>query len=246
MILSLVLFSCKSTQIVTEGKVNNKLSSKTIVQNHYANTLDFKTLRGRMKIDYDDGINAQSFSVSLRMEKDNAIWISAPLGLVKAYITPQRVTFYNKLQNEYFDGDFSYLSNLLGTEVDFEKVQNVLLGQAIFNLQEQRYSVAVREDNYQLKPKSSQALFKTLFEIEPKNFKMASQQISQPEKDRILDIMYLNYQEIEGNVLPNKIFIEAKAEENTNKIDVSYRNIEFNKPLNFPYKIPKGYKEIVL
>jgi len=83
MILSLVLFSCKSTQIVTEGKVNNKLSSKTIVQNHYANTLDFKTLRGRMKIDYDDGINAQSFSVSLRMEKDNAIWISAPLGLLQ-------------------------------------------------------------------------------------------------------------------------------------------------------------------
>jgi len=154
--------------------------------------------------------------------------------------------YYNKLQNEYFDGDFSYLSNLLGTEVDFEKVQNVLLGQAIFNLQEKRYAVAVREDNYQLKPKSSQALFKTLFEIEPKNFKMAAQQISQPEKDRILDIMYLNYQEIEGNVLPNKIFIKAKAEENTNKIDVSYRNIEFNKPLNFPYKIPKGYKEIVL
>jgi len=244
----IILFfsACKSTQVIAEGTTNTKLSAKGVVKNHYVNSLDFKTLRGRMKIDYADKVDSQSFSVSLRMEKDKAIWISAPLGLVKAYITPERVSFYNKLQNEYFDGDFSYLSKLLGTEVDFDKVQNLLVGQAIFDLQQERYVLGIHQNNYELKPKKAGVLFKTLFQIEPKNFKIALQQISQPEKDRILNITYVNYQEIGGKVFPNKILIAAKAKDDTNTIDVSYRGIEFNKPLSFPYKIPKGFTEIVL
>ena len=32
---------------------------------------------------------------------------------------------YNKLDNTYFDGDYGYLSDMLGTELDFKKLQNL-------------------------------------------------------------------------------------------------------------------------
>lgn len=245
-ILILLVLSCKSNKILTDGKIDENLSAKTIIRNHYNNQLNFKTLSGKMKIDYADGESSQGVTVSLRMEKDKAIWMSAPLGMVKAYITRDRVTFYNKLQNEYFDGDFSYLSNILGTELDFEKVQNVLLGQALFNLRDEKYNATVSDNSYQLKPKKSMDLFKTFFQIEPKSFKMATQQLSQPLKKRILEIRYKNYQEINNRVLPNEISIKAIDTDNQSIIDITYKNIEFNKPLNFPYKIPKGFKQIVL
>lgn len=245
-ILILLVVSCKSNKVLTGDDVNENLSAKTIIKTHYQNEINFKTLSGKMKIDYSDGDNNQRVSVSLRMEKNKSIWISAPLGLVKAYITPERVTFYNKLQNEYFDGDFSYLSNLLGTQLDFQKVQNLLLGQALLDLKEDKYDLEVADKNYQLKPKKAAELFKILFQIEPKNFKIATQQLSQPLKNRLLEIDYQNYQKISQYILPNSIFITAIDKDVKNTIAIEYRNIEFNNPMNFPYKIPKGYKEIVL
>lgn len=238
--------SCKSKKILTDNTVNTKITAKTVIKNHYDNTLDFKTIRGRMKINYSDGSSSNGVSVSLRMEKDKTIWISAPLGIVKAYITPTRVSFYNKLQNEYFDGDFSYLSDILGTDLDFEKVQNVLLGQALFDLKKGKYTADISEDFYELKPKKSLELFKTLFRIEPKHFKITSQQLVQAEKKRLLDIEYKSYQEIDTKILPNEIFITAIDGDNENTIEIDYKGIEFNKPLRFPYKIPKGFKKIIL
>lgn len=245
-ILLVFVISCKSNKVLTDGTINENLSTKAIIKTHYQNEINFKTLSGKMKIDYSNGEDSQGVAVSLRMEKDKAIWISAPFSVVKAYITPDRVTFYNKLENNYFDGDFSYLSNLLGTELDFQKVQNLLLGQALLNLNEDKYDLEIADKNYQLKPRKAAALFKILFQIEPKNFKIATQQLSQPLKKRLLEIDYQNYQKINQYILPNSIFITAIDKDVKNTIAIEYRNIEFNSLLKFPYKIPKGYKEIVL
>lgn len=246
MVICLFAVSCKSKKVLADGSIDGNVSAKSVIKAHYQNQIDFKTLRGKMKIDYTDGEAKQGVTVSFRIKKDDAIWMSAPFGMVKAYITPQRVSFYNKLENEFFDGDFSYLSNLLGTELDFEKVQNLLLGQAIFDLRESKYDLEVGQGTYRLTPKKSLALFRTLFELEPKNYKMDTQELSQPLKNRWLRINYTGYQKIEDWVVPNTVLITAMEEETKNTIDIEYRNLEFDQQISFPYKIPKGYKEIVL
>jgi hypothetical protein len=180
------------------------------------------------------------------MEKDKAIWLSAPLGVVKAMITPDRVTFYNKLENSYFDGSFEYLSRLLGTELDYKKVQNLLLGEALFDLRDDRYEVSVNTSSYELKPEKSIELFKTLFMIYPGSYKLASQQISQPLQKRLLEIRYKDYQEKNNKIVPNSVGILAIDNNQRNVIDIEYRNIEFNTKVSFPYKIPNGYEKIVL
>lgn len=244
--LVLIVFSCKSAKVISDGSIDNKLSAKSVVKAHYQNRLDFKTITGKVKIEYSDGDDDQSVSVSLRMEKDKGIWMSAPLGIVKVYITPSRVSFYNKLDNEYFDGDFSYLSKLLGTEVDYAILQNMLLGQAIFDLRDNKYNLSIADETYRLTPRTAGVLFKTLFQIEPKNFKMATQTLSQPLKKRLLEINYQNYQSVGNEAIPNEISILAVEENTENRISLEYRGIELNRQVNFPYKIPKGFKEIVL
>lgn len=241
----LTLGACKSTKTVTGGEVDSRMSAKNIIDNHYTNQPNFKTLSGRIKIDYSNGDESQGVNVSLRMEKDKVIWMSAPLGMVKAHITPNKVSFYNKLQNEYFDGDFSYLSHVLGTELDFEKVQNLLLGNAVLDLRKERFSSSVTQGNYQLKPKKVKDLFKILFQVEPKNFKIAAQQISQPDSLRQLLAKY-TYQNVSGNVLPEEIKILAEDKGELTTIDLSFRNLELNKSMSFPYKVPKGFDKITL
>ena len=245
-VMVLFICSCKSAKINVDGSVDKNLTSKAVIRNHYNSQSNFKTLSGKAKIAYSDGESTQEFAVSLRIEKDKAIWISAPMGVVKAFITPSRVTFYNKLDNEYFDGDFSYFSKFLGTELNFAQIQNVLLGQAIFNLKDEKYSANFDGHNYVLKPIQPMALFKTMFQIDPKNYMVASQVLSQPMKKRVLDIEYKEYQSVSHWILPDKIEITALDGDSKNTINLEYRGMQYNRPLTFPYSIPKGFKEIVL
>jgi len=75
---------------------------------------------------------------------------------------------------------------------------------------------------------------------------MATQQISQPLKKRFLKINYTNYQEIEKRILPNEINVAAVDGNVRSTIAIEYRNVEFDRELRFPYKIPSGFDEIVL
>lgn len=245
-LLMAFLSSCKTAKVITDKTFDENLSAKTVIRNHYKNRVDFRTLTGKLRIEFSDGETTQSLGVSIRMEKDKAIWLSAPLGVVKAMITPGRVSFYNKLENNYFDGSFEYLSNLLGTDLDYQKVQNLLLGEALFDLRDERYEISVNTTSYELKPVRPIELFKTFFTVNPGNFKLASQQVSQPLQKRLLEIRYKDYQEKNNKIVPNNVGILAIDNNQRNVIDIEYRNIEFNTRVSFPYKIPSGYEKIVL
>ncbi len=239
-----VLVGCKGKKSLVLGEVNTALTTKKIIQSHYSNAPDFRTLSGRVRIDYFDGDKKQGVTVNLRMKKDEAIWVSAPLGIFKAYITPNRVSFYNKLEGEYFDGDFEFLSDLLGTQMDFEKMENLLLGNTVLDLRKERYVSSVSDNSYRLQPRSQQALYNVFFTLEPRFFRAKRQELTQPQKNRILTMDYA-YQDIDGNPTPSVVLIEAANRSERTSIQLDFKNIEFNKALNFPYKIPKGFKSVV-
>lgn len=240
-------YSCKPTAVLGEGSVNTSLTAKKVVKNHYINALDFKTIRGKLKIKYDNGDASQSFGVNIRMEKDKAIWLSESfLGMVKAYITPTHVSFYNKMDNTYFDGDFAYISKILGTEIDFEKLQNVLIGQALFDLKDEKLQLSIANNTYQLKPIEDLMLFKRLFQIEPTHYKMALQQVAQPAASRTSSIAYNTYQMVEGKPFPGQITVTVEEPGERTTISITYKNIELDQKVTFPYNVPSGYDRIML
>ncbi|TKD65056.1 DUF4292 domain-containing protein [Flavobacterium sp. ASW18X] len=244
-ILLLLLGSCGAKRAVATGEVDANLTAKKVIQQHYQNQLNFTTLTAKVKIDYSKGDESQGVSVSLRMKKDDAILLSAPFGMFKALITPDRVSFYNKLENEYFDGDFEYLSKLLGTEMDFNKVQNLLVGDAILDLKQDKYQVQLVENTYKLTPKQQKALYEIFFYLKPNTFKIAKQEVKQSIKNRKLDMRY-TYQDVASKVLPSTVDILVLEGQEKTTINLEYKNVELGKSVNFPYKIPTGFKEISL
>ncbi|MEM6718332.1 MAG: DUF4292 domain-containing protein [Bacteroidota bacterium] len=247
LITSLVLLfivGCKSTKtVVSSGEVPN-LSAKNIVKNHYRNAVNFKTIRGKLKVDFNDGKVQDNFTLNLRMEKDKNIWISAKLGVVKILITPKKVSFYNKLDNTYFEGDFTLISDFIGTKLDFVKIQNLLVGEALFNLKKEKFEAEVVDKTYALIPKKDFENFQRLFFLDAYHFKIKKQQLVQQEAERLLTVTYPNYQEITGQAFPLDMEIEAKEIDKKTTIQVEYRKVTFNDKVRFPFKIPSGYREI--
>ena len=247
-IIALVITSCKSTNI---GNTNTNLgmSAKKVIKNHYKNTFEKETINARLKVKYAGKTKLPGVTASLRVKKDETIWISLskfgfPVG--KILITQNRVSYYEKINKTYFDGDFSLLSHWLGTEVDFEKVQNLLLGQALLNLKNEKFLLDLHQNKYQLTPKKEAELFTMLFLINPDNFKISGEEIHQKEKDKKLTINYGNYTNVDGEAFPKEIFIAASDIKNTSTIAINYKSVAFNNPVSFPFKIPKNYKQIVL
>ncbi len=238
---------CKSAKSLTEtGTIKQNMSAKQIIKENQKQVADFKTLQAKVKIDFSQGDNENGVSVNIRMEKDKVIWLSAPLAVVRAMITPEKVSYYNKLENEYFDGDYSLLSELLGIDLDFNKVQNLLLGETLFSLKNETYSASNNEVSYILKPEDPSALLEIFYLVNPGYFKLDSQQLSQPLAKRFLQVDYKTYQLVDKQILPEIINIVALEANDEVKIDLQFKSVTINEEVRFPFEIPSGYKEIQL
>ncbi len=243
-----LLFSCKSTKVSTDENIVN-LSSKKIINKHYAENLNDKDIKARLVIKYKGKSDLPELKGSLRIIKDSAIWISIsklgfPVG--KLLITPSRVRFYEKINKTFFDGDYIFISNLLGTDFDFKKVQNLFIGEALLNLKDQKYRSKIQQKNYLLVPKKKNLIFDMLFWIDPINFKISREEFRSFEKNKVLKITYDNYIQMNDLFFPEGFTIDAIGDKQHTKIDVNYKNVEQESNLKLPFSIPENYKKFKL
>lgn len=245
-VLLLLVTSCKSKKSAVEGDVAT-ISTKKVISNHVDADFKGNTLNAKITAKYKDRKSSASFSVKLRMEKDKTIWLSATkfgIPVAKAKITPERVSYYEKLNRTYFDGDFALISKFLGTDLDYEKLQNLLLGQAILDLKKGRFNSDYKNESYQLLPKRSNDLYEILFVMNPENFKLKSQQVKSRAEEQLLSVSYPNYTEVDGETIPKKIAIRAIDKKNITTINMEYKSVVLDQELSFPFSIPQGYKEL--
>ena len=245
-VLMLLVTSCKSKKNIAESDVIN-FSTRKVISNHMNAGFNRKTLNARITAKYQDPKSSASFSVKLRMEKDKTIWLSATkfgIPVAKAKITPERVSYYEKLSRTYFDGDFVLISKFLGTELDYEKLQNLLLGQAILDLKKGKFSSDYKNKSYELLPKKSNGLYEILFVLNQENFKLKSQEVKSRAEEQLLAVTYPNYTNVDGETIPKKIAIRAIDKKNITTINMEYKSVVLDEELTFPFTIPQGYKEL--
>lgn len=244
-LIALLITSCGTKKNIP-GAIPSNAKATKVIKEHYAKTPNFSTIRGKIRATYESPDKTQSANLSFRMKKDEAVWVSASLlgfSMAKVYITPEKVSYYEKVGKSYFDGDFRLLTDWLQTPLDFEKVQNLLIGQSIYDLRDDKYKVSVSERGFQLTPKREEAI-KKMFLLDLKNYQINAQQLTQEDKNQSVTVTYSDYQTIQGVRFPKTIKIIANEGGKNTNITLEYRNLEFDKPVSFPFEIPSGYDEI--
>jgi hypothetical protein len=159
------IYSCKSKQVLlTETKPEKDLTADKIIESANLVKNDFSTLYIKSSASYKDENQSQNVSAEIKIKKNEKILISIRLlgiTMAKALITPTEVKYYEKINGNYFDGDFKALSQWLGTDLDFQKIQNMLLGQSFDPLKKGNYKVTLEEiyTNFRLQNRPQQTRF---------------------------------------------------------------------------------------
>lgn len=250
LLVSILLFaSCKSAKTITSNNVVlEDLSARKVAKKHKNASFKENTIDARLKVNYKDTKEDIGFSVHMKLKKDEVIWLKGTkfITVFKAKITPQKVRFYSPYKKNYFDGDFSMLKELLGVDITFSQLQNMLLGQASLDITSQKQEVEIINASYRLSPKKQPTLFDVFFDINPMHFKLNKQSVVNSIKNQRLDIKYPSYSVRSNVTFPDKVLIHGKSKQKFTEIDITYRSVEFNKKLILDFRIPSGYKEIKL
>lgn len=240
------LYSCRATKpVLKQSHAKDEIASEKIIASHYANKTDFKTIYLKTAVHFEDEKQAQNVSAEIRIKKNEIISVSIRflgITMAKALITPNRVQYYEKIGGKFFDGNYESLSKFLGTDLDFNKVQNLFIGQALDDLTKEKYINSIEDKLYKLE-NIDDAKTKKTFYFDSESFHVTKQLISQSEQSRSLQIVYPEYKQYLEMNLPTSILIGALIEKGRTNIKIDYNSATFNEEINFPYSVPEGYEQ---
>lgn len=248
-ILLISLAGCKSKSGVVSGtKADSGTGVNKIIENHYNNKLNFSTVYIKSKVRYASEKQSQNVTAEIKIKKDEQILVSIRflgITMAKASITPASVSYYEKINGTYFEGDFSTLSQKLGTDLNYAKLQNILLGQPIDDLKKGKYTESLADGAYRLDD-ASDSQTKKSFYLEANRFLVQKQEINQIAENRMMQVNYSNHKDFNEMILPLTVNINAYQNEKKSEINFEYDTVTFNEELSFPYSVPDGYKRIII
>jgi len=139
---ALLLTGCTNMRRLERGKPIRSEGSGGIIRKHLATQANPDWAAMRLQIEADVDGERSGFKVNARMRRDSALWLSITPALgveaARLLLTPDSVLFYSKVPGNRFAyrGDFAAIDSLLGTEITYDMVQRILLGQGIGLLDE--------------------------------------------------------------------------------------------------------------
>lgn len=216
----------------------------TYKQLHESHRPDFTTAKMQADVFFSDSSTEQNIQASIQIEKGKRILISLKAFMFtvgKVYITPNRVSYYEMLNNTYYDGDFQMISKILGVELSYNQVENLLLGQTIVAF----------DQVHQLVTDANKAL---MIQRIKKHFVLAqfsssgrlqSEWVSEKNgsQEYLASLQYDRPTDFSGVEIPKMIVLSTKTKKKLH-VEIDYQKIKWNEQLKWNYEIPSRYKEV--
>ena len=248
-----ILCSCSTNKSTSSLRT---LSANHIIREVEDNRFEFDNLDTKFNVRLEG--NNIGLKGQLKMQNDSVIWISLSLKLgievARVMITEDSVKFINRTNKTYFVESVDKFQERLPSEVTMQFLQDMLIGNDILLSKNDKFKVTIDDNNYKLESD------KNTFWITPKTFKVKSCQLSAVSYQQsaisyqqstvngqrsTVSVIYDNFQEINGNLLPTKIILNANEDFDI-KLEIDYSEVKVGERLEFPFNISKKFNKIKL
>ncbi|PRY53636.1 uncharacterized protein DUF4292 [Arcticibacter pallidicorallinus] len=242
--LAVLCFSCKAKKEAATvvntvpAEVSSKAESiKAITENNFA----FKTLSAKAKIDFKLNNSSNGANLSLRIRKDEVIWMSitaiAGIEVARVMITPDSIKIYNRLQGEYLAKPFNFISQYSNPKIDFQTLQNLIIGNTIKGSVSPASEITIGSNQTVVKSSEDDIAYELLFN---EYFKLIENRM-QDIKGQQLVANYSEFQALNGRNLPYSVNLFSKAGNKNVRINIKYSSVSANEPVDFPFSVPKRF-----
>ena len=236
-ILLLLFAACKKELV----------SISTEDRNAYVNELDFDYFDANSKVRYQEGDKHVTGNAKIRIRKDSAIWfsVSPSLGfeVTRALITPDTIWILNRMDKEFYVFNYKEISRYFNFAVDYQMLQSMLLGNLPRPLTAES-RVAKENQYFMIKQKDGSIDIESF--INTSNKKLETVVMKQTPSNNTLMLNYEDFKETSQFLFPYLCLVNLKYSTNqgpmvtTLRLEHSKAEIS-DKPLKFPFTIPKKY-----
>ena len=257
----ITLASCRSTRKITT--VIAKKDSAVVVINPEESdsaksvraTFDsiqkkrikFTSFSSKVKVEYrDDKNRSLDFNAFLRMKKDSAIWVSIIAALnIEAYrviITPDSITIMDKINRTIQHKPLSYLQSITQVPFDYSTLEDLIIGNPVYL---DRTVVAYADQGEKISLSTIGSSFKHYLTVGKNDLHLLFSKLDDVDqtRSRTANLSYTAYL-LTGNWMFASNRSISLSEKNKLDIMLDFKQVDFDKPLAFPFSVPKNYKVI--
>ncbi len=248
--IAIGFFACKTQKPVQQVEKKAIEISKEDIQKSKvlsslkASDFDFNYLstKSRVKIKKDDKEYTLTFNI--RMHKDHQIWISVNaiggIEVARALLNKDSIRLLDRINKHYIVRDYTYLSEVLQTNVDFYLLQDLMIGnapkqidysKAVFTQTDIDYRFEGLKDfiNYLVEVRLADAKLSTIRLTDSRNLKKS------------VSVNYTDFKLVENANFPFLISSIASSEKESLSLKLEYLKVEKVEKLEFPFNVPKKF-----
>ena len=210
-ILLLLLVSCKTNRSIIKEPIK-EYGADFLFNKLKENELRYDWFSAKYSLDLIIEKKKTSFSGQLRMRKDSAIWISLSpalgIEMARLLISVDSVKFINRINKTYFVGDYVSINKMLGTNIDFDIIQSLLIGNDLTYYEEGKFRASYDSKEYHLvtagrskfkkyvrnKEDEDRIYIQNIY-LNPESFKISTMKVKELKKESIkLEADYSDFQ----------------------------------------------------
>ena len=253
--------ACKSKKDVTH-QVTKNISDKKLREKLFAlDRVDFDFFYTKLAVDFKNSKGSQSFTATVKMRVDSAF-----SGTIKYLqfvggtylIDHDSLKFTNKQKKCYFTEDLSYISALLGAELEYDFFQDLILGKPIKLDKNIKYK-QIRDRNKEFYILSShsrhkfQQIEKDNINVEkddniymqyyfsPDSLDLMKMHIEIPSDSVTIDINYVESEIIDGHLVQEKTTMTIVHPRDSINLELDYSKTKINQPKKIKFSVPSSY-----
>lgn len=238
--------STKNNQTTeTKRKIDSTVILKDQLSNLINSPLNFTTFYGKAKADFNSDKGSGNVTLYFRIQKDSAIWISltGPLNieLARMLITTDSVQVIDKLHGEAHLSSIQHLQQLTKLPFNYSDFQNLILGKPSINNNNVAFNFVFNQDSINVS--AQQSFINYLFSFSKNNLLLGqTNYAAKNNTDSInANVFYNNYQTTNGINFSTSRNISVTGT-SPMKLQLDFKDFNFNQPQTFPFTISKNYK----
>jgi hypothetical protein len=255
----LILSSCKiskhairkktavdSSAIVHQKFVLDSMANQALLDQYkeiWNPRIDFETFTCKAKMRYDGKNEKQTFSASIRIVKDQQIWVHISaldiFNVARVLITPDTLKILLYTKNEAYILPYSELNNYIPVSLNFKDLQDLLIGNPLENNQT-TYNASENESTLTLQNLLSTFSQSIAYNKQDSLIKTIGLQ-SIDENGPSCIVQFFNYNKENFNRFANVKTFNIINKGDNYFIDMQIQKFAFNEKIEMPFTIPKSF-----